>query len=92
MKTPWSWGLERTAPSGISKEIRKRSSLSWNRGKSVTDWKGARVYLEAVDMETQGDFYDQIKGNITKMAGEGSAEMIHAAIRFKITEVRPLID
>jgi hypothetical protein len=61
-------------------------------GKSVTDWKGARVYLEAVDMETQGDFYDQIKGNIAKMAGKGAAEMIHAAIRFKITEVRPLID
>jgi len=61
-------------------------------GKSVPDWKGARVYLEAVDMETEGNFYNQIKGNIAKMAGKGAADMIHAAIRFKITDVRPLID
>jgi hypothetical protein len=61
-------------------------------GKSGSDWKGARVYLEAVDMETEGDFYNQIKGNIAKMAGKEAADRIHAAIRFKITEVRPLID
>ena len=61
-------------------------------GESLPDWKGARVYLEAVDMETSGDFYDGIKNNIAKIAGKEAAERIHAAIRFKITEVRPLID
>lgn len=61
-------------------------------GESVRDWKGARVYLEAVDMETEGELYDQIKQNIAKAAGQGAAEMIHAAIRFKITEVRPIVD
>ena len=61
-------------------------------GKTLMDWKGARVYLEAVDMETGGGFYEQIKENIAKAAGEQAARMIHAAIRFRITEVRPIVD
>jgi hypothetical protein len=61
-------------------------------GESVADWKGARVYLEAVEMETGGPFFDQIKGNIAKAAGQRAADMIHAAIRFKITEVREIVD
>jgi hypothetical protein len=61
-------------------------------GKTLADWKGARVYLEALDIETGGGFYDQIKDNIAKAAGKEAAQMIHAAIRFKITEVRPLVD
>ena len=59
---------------------------------TVMDWKGARVYLEATDMETEGDFYDEIKQNIAKVAGKQASDMIHAAIRFKITEVRPIVD
>ena len=61
-------------------------------GETVMDWKGARVYLEAVDMETEGEFFDQIKQNIAKAAGRQAADMIHAAIRFTITEVRPIVD
>ena len=61
-------------------------------GETVMDWKGARVYLEAVDMETEGEFFDEIKKNIAKAAGPQAADMIHAAIRFKITEVRPIVD
>jgi len=61
-------------------------------GQTVTDWKGTRVYLEAVDMETEGEFYDEIKRNIAKAAGQEAADMIHAAIRFRITEVRPVVD
>jgi hypothetical protein len=61
-------------------------------GESASDWQGARVYLEAVDMETEGEFYDQIRYNISKVAGKEAADAIHAAVRFKITEVRPLID
>jgi hypothetical protein len=61
-------------------------------GATVMDWKGVRVYLEALDIETGGGFYDLIKENIAKAAGKGAADMIHAAIRFKITEVRPLVD
>jgi hypothetical protein len=61
-------------------------------GQSLMDWKGTRVYLEAVDMETEGEFYDQIKHDIAKVAGQEAADMIHAAIRFKITDVRPIVD
>ena len=61
-------------------------------GQTLTDWKGTRVYLEAVDMETEGEFYDEIKRNIAKAAGQEAADMIHAAIRFRITEVRPVVD
>ncbi len=58
----------------------------------VQDWKGARVYLEAVDIETEGTFYDEIKRNIAKAFGQEAANLVHAAIRFKITEVRSLVD
>ncbi len=61
-------------------------------GETLMDWKGARVYLEALDIETGGGFYDQIRDNIAKTSGELAARMIHAAIRFRITEVRPIVD
>jgi hypothetical protein len=61
-------------------------------GETVMDWKGARVYLEATEMQTEGQFYDGIKQNIAKAAGQQAADMVHAAIRFKITEVRPIVD
>jgi hypothetical protein len=61
-------------------------------GETVMDWKGARVYLEAVDIETGGGFFDQIIENIERVAGKGAADMIHAAIRFKIIEVRAIVD
>jgi hypothetical protein len=61
-------------------------------GETVMDWKGARVYLEALDIQTGGGFYTQIKENIAKAAGQAAADMIHAAIRFRITEVRPIVD
>jgi predicted pyridoxine 5'-phosphate oxidase superfamily flavin-nucleotide-binding protein len=61
-------------------------------GETVMDWKGARVYLEAVDIETKGEFCDQIKRNISKVAGKQAADMIQAAIRFRIKEVRPIVD
>jgi hypothetical protein len=61
-------------------------------GETVMDWKGARVYLEAVDLVSEGEFYDQTKQNIAKAAGVQAARMIQAAVRFKITEVRPIVD
>ena len=61
-------------------------------GETVMDWTGARIYLEAIDIESDGGFFDQIKQNIAKAAGRQAADMIHAAIRFRITEVRPIVD
>ena len=61
-------------------------------GKTMADWNGARVYLEVVDLESEGELYEQMKSGIAKAAGEKAAEGIHAAIRFNITEVRPIVD
>jgi hypothetical protein len=61
-------------------------------GKSLMDWKGARVYLEALDIETGGGFFDEVKAGIAAAAGKQAGDMIRAAIRFKITEVRPIVD
>ena len=61
-------------------------------GDTVFDWKGARVYLEALDIESSGGFYTQVKEDIAKAVGEDAAKMIHAAVRFRITEVRAIVD
>ena len=61
-------------------------------GKSLMDWKGARVYLEALDIETGGGFFDEVRAGIAAAAGKQAGDMIRAAIRFKITEVRPIVD
>ncbi|MEW6664629.1 MAG: pyridoxamine 5'-phosphate oxidase family protein [Thermodesulfobacteriota bacterium] len=61
-------------------------------GKTPMDWKGARVYLEAMALETGGGFFDQLKENIEKAVGKAAADMIRAAVRFRITEVRPILD
>jgi hypothetical protein len=61
-------------------------------GKTVMDWKGARVYLEAVELEKGGGFFEEVKEGIAKAAGKAAADMIHAAVRFKIKEVRPIVE
>lgn len=61
-------------------------------GKTIMDWKGVRVYLEAIAVETGGGFFEQIRDGIAAVAGKQAAAMIHAAVRFTITEVRPLVD
>ena len=43
-------------------------------------------------METGGPFFETIRGNIAKAAGPGAADLIHAAVRFRIKEVRGIID
>ena len=60
-------------------------------GTSLMDWNGCRVYMEAETIQTEGEFYDEIKKNITKAVGEFAAKMIHAAVRFRVHEVRNLI-
>lgn len=61
-------------------------------GETVMDWKGARVYLEVLDIETGGGLFDVVREGIEKAGGKQAAEMIYAAIRFRITEVRPIVD
>ena len=61
-------------------------------GKTVMDWEGARVYLEVMDIESGGGFFEEVKEGIAKAAGKAAADMIHAAIRFRVTEVRPIVE
>jgi hypothetical protein len=54
--------------------------------------KGVRIYLEMTAIETGGELLDKFKVEVGRRAGKEAAEEIKAAIRFKITEVRPLVD
>jgi hypothetical protein len=61
-------------------------------GETSMEWKGVRVYLEVESFEGYGELLDSLREKIRKMAGDRSANAIKAAIRFKVTDVRPLID
>jgi hypothetical protein len=60
-------------------------------GTEPATWKGARLYLEVEGVERYGEVLDSFRENIRKVAGNQSADAIVAAIRFKVTSVRPLI-
>jgi len=44
------------------------------------------------DCQTEGQKLDNLKAQIAKVAGEGAAKMMHAAIQFEVQEIRPLAD
>jgi hypothetical protein len=69
----------------------KASFIVVEPGETPTDWRGARLYLEVDSFERYGEVLDSFRANIRKVAGNKSADAIKAAIRFKITDVRPLI-
>lgn len=69
----------------------KAAFIVMEPGKTLMDWKGVRVYLEAVAIESEGGFFQQIRENLEKAVGKAAAAMIHAAIRFRITEVRSIV-
>jgi len=60
-------------------------------GQAPATWKGVRLYLEVDSMERYGELLDSFREKIRELAGDRSANAIVAAIRFKVTEVRPLI-
>lgn len=60
-------------------------------GKTTPEWNGVRVYLRAEAIDFEGALLKQIKENVAKAAGQRAAENIHAGIKFKVTDVRPLI-
>lgn len=61
-------------------------------GESPTTWQGVRVYLEVDSFERYGEVLDSFRENIRKVAGDQAANAITAAIRFKVMDVRSLID
>ena len=69
----------------------KATFLVVEPGESRAQWKGCRLYLEVDGFERYGEVLDSFREKIRKVAGDKSANSIQAAIRFKITDVRPLI-
>jgi len=69
----------------------KASFLVVEPGQAPATWKGVRLYLEVDSMERYGELLDSFREKIRELAGDRSANAIVAAIRFKVTEVRPLI-
>ena len=69
----------------------KASFIVVEPGDTPTEWKGARLYLELESFERYGEMLDSFREKIRKMAGDKSANAIVAALRFKVTDVRPLI-
>ncbi|KQC08829.1 MAG: pyridoxamine 5-phosphate oxidase [Methanolinea sp. SDB] len=61
-------------------------------GETITDWKGVRVYLKRTDLATSGPLLDGLKSQLARVAGEAAANMMDAAVKFEIIEIRPLID
>ncbi|MBI5015627.1 MAG: pyridoxamine 5'-phosphate oxidase family protein [Deltaproteobacteria bacterium] len=59
---------------------------------SPYDWKGARIYLEAKAIEASGPLFDNLVALVRQAAGDQAAQMTKAAVSFRITGVRPLID
>ena len=54
--------------------------------------KGLRLYLELVAAETEGALLEGFRKDVAGRAGREAAQAISAAIRFKVTEVRPIVD
>jgi hypothetical protein len=61
-------------------------------GKTISEWKGVRIYVKMTDCATSGEKLDKMKAKIAAAAGEAAAKMVHAAVTFDVQEIRPLAD
>jgi hypothetical protein len=61
-------------------------------GRSISEWKGVRIYVKMTDCSTAGEKLEKMKAKIAAHAGEAAAKMIHAALAFEVQEIRPLAD
>ena len=74
------------------RENPKAAIIVMEPGEVKHDSKAVRVYLELAAIETEGELLNQYKDTVAKRLGKESADGLLAAIRFKIRDVRPLID
>ena len=58
---------------------------------TLSDWKGARVYLKAMGLAISGPVLDEMKKEIARMNGDAAANLVDAAVKFEILEAAPLI-
>ena len=85
-------GLGENRTLSYLKENPNAAYMIMEPGASLPEWKGVRIYLKCVALETSGAKLDGIKAKIAEMAGEGAAQMIKAAVTLEVGEVRPLAD
>ena len=70
----------------------KAAIIMVHPGEIRHDSKAVRLYLEVTATETEGDLLDQFKEEIGARAGKEVADSLQAALRMRITDVRPLTD
>jgi hypothetical protein len=58
-------------------------------GATLSDWKGVRVSLKVMDRATSGPVFENPRNEIARMKGKAAANIIDAAGRSELTEVRP---
>ena len=73
------------------KENPKAVFIVMEPGETAPEWKGARVYLKAITIDDTGPFFDEVVEGVVKVAGEGARQMLKAAVRFEIKEIRPIM-
>ena len=56
------------------------------------DSRAVRVYLEVTSINTEGELFEKVKEGVASRAGKQAADGLQAAISFRISELRPLID
>lgn len=61
-------------------------------GATAADWKGVRIYVQMTDCQTSGERLEEVKTDVTKRLGENAAKIIHAAVTFKVQDIRPVAD
>lgn len=66
--------------------------LACEPGPTLLAWQGARLYLEVAAIGESGPLFERVVNEVKEAAGEMAARTIRAAVSFRITAARPLID
>jgi hypothetical protein len=61
-------------------------------GETLPRWRGLRIYLEMKECSRSGELLEQVRSRIAEVAGQKTAKQIVAAVTFRVTEIRPLVD
>ena len=78
------FGLGDNRTLGNLKQNPQAVFLCFEQGTTVFDWQGARIYLEAVEIISQGSLFDDIVSETMQRAGRVAARSIRAVVVFTI--------
>lgn len=85
-------GLTRNRTFEYLQENPRAVFMIMESGKTISEWRGARLYVTMTACQTSGEHLERIKEAVSQEAGAAAAAMIHAAVTFEIHEIRPLAD